>query len=1804
MDKWKWFEDLKLTTLNFKEKTMKRSLKSSKHWLWEIADLKSVRKVFGIWTLAACLVALSVAMSGSAWAATDCNAVTEIPAAECQELLSLYNSTNGANWINKTGWNQTNTPCSWDGVTCSVGHVIYIKLSNNGLNGTIPDFKLPKLELLSLFNTPPLSGISNQLSGSIPNFSNSPNLDSIYINGNQLTGSIPKFNLLLLSRLNLKDNLLSGIIPNLNFATFSTLSLSNNCGLIAYDSAQETLLNSKNATWQQPNPACPVPKVAFNISKTGNGSVSSSPAGISCGSDCTEDYALNSSVTLTATADPGYVFKSWGGACSGTSSAVNITMDAAKNCTAAFDVIVYPNISVTPATYDFEDLNVGSSFTPTQTFTVSNNGAGSLNIGNLTITNSDDFTVSGCSGKTLVPSQTCEIQVTPSPKSVGVKTATISIPSDDPDTSNLTVSVKVNGVSIQKPLIPLSSDGMGQGSTVTPSVLKSSKVTQTDVMSCGKWVPVGFGVKDPYGYTDARVLAIAYDKKNNWLYVGGSFKKATDKNGDQVVNGIAKWNPATETWSPLGSGVSGAAGSDFYVNSLTVDNSGNLYAGGFFTHAGGQLVNRIAKWNGSAWSKLGDGLSAEVASLAIHPTTGVLYAAGKFPTTTPDIFNIVAKYENNAWKTVGAELTGVGYVHSITFDKNGQLYVSGKFTIYLNGNTNMPFSDVAKLVTEGIYSWWAPLADSVGKTWDHGYSFGALSITTDGKGNLYTGGDFRISNIISPYPTVASKIAMNNQTKWTGLTQYGLDYLVAALAVDGENNLYAGGNFSRTEDSPYKEVKRVAKWNGTQWNQLGDGLTGYNGSIVQSLAFDGDSNLYAGGTFDLPGGSNIARWSDCVKPCPEPATIESVGTGSWDKATTWWDATLKQNRIPNSNDVVLVKKGHTVTGVYNTTQTVKGLCNYGTIQSGSKVVETNCRKVCDRWRFGICWDWDRVCDHPTYSSLNLTTSSFMNNYGQIQRISGSVSDAIALKTSGVFSNYPGAKLLSTGGSISVSAKQIANYGAYGSLGVAEITAGTVSTIATQDFSNKGKISGSSTVKVSGLPLYNNGSIAAKTVYLDPQFLSILEDAKIEADEVIIVGGDDAVLDLSGLKEGTIITNKLTIAVGKGGSVDLTGTPANAIQATEVKIFADNIVLEEGKQLTDSVNTSNVTVQPAKILYDVSIIPPGNLAGKMGEVLPVTVAIANTGPKVDTYTISVTSKLGWKVSGVSSAMTVETHEQGELAFNIALPMIGDNEQGEDTLTVTATSQSDPTVSHSLEVKVSAAKQIFETTIDESTGKLIAIDESGNMIDVEQLIKENEEKAQTETLVDENGNPMSGVTIQIGDQAVVTDTNGNWKMPELPAGNYNITMSKDGKVLSSSEFTVGSDGTIVTPEPPKPVTPGIFTVDDTGIVKIDWLYDGGKYQGEFGIFNLAGMETLTPGSPEFIAEAAKRVLSDSEQGYLAFSDLSEGARFSGLLGGEVKDWNAGPYKGVKSFDMTPGTQFATILVPNSTFASLAQNPLTEDPNKRPLFSLVSSNPAYGMYLGQMADVNGMGKAYSYEDKDAATSDKDFNDLIVMITGATADLPSIDDLKSPVVTRAKRDGTDWRTSELGRLILEHVESPAATEDSLSMTVTLNIPTTLLVYDSTGKFIGKAGGTIAGADFELKADGTQTVTLPNPAGNYRVAIQGAATAQSTLTVKTYQGGAEISSAGIPVDIAPHQILTTTISADGHPPVVAPINAATSYDFNGDGVTDNADVSMLVRHWNSCKGQQKYDAFFDVNDDGCITVADIMMVLNAKTVK
>jgi len=77
---------------------------------------------------------------------------------------------------------------------------------------------------------------------------------------------------------------------------------------------------------------------------TGDGTVTGSPAGINCGSDCTEAYKGGTKITLTAKADTDSTFTGWsGGGCSGTATCT-VTMNSDTNVTATFSLVV-PTIS-------------------------------------------------------------------------------------------------------------------------------------------------------------------------------------------------------------------------------------------------------------------------------------------------------------------------------------------------------------------------------------------------------------------------------------------------------------------------------------------------------------------------------------------------------------------------------------------------------------------------------------------------------------------------------------------------------------------------------------------------------------------------------------------------------------------------------------------------------------------------------------------------------------------------------------------------------------------------------------------------------------------------------------------------------------------------------------------------------------------------------------------------------------------------------------------------------------------------------------------------------------------------------------------------------------------------------------------------------------------------------------------------------------------------------------------------------------------------------------------------------------------
>lgn len=125
-------------------------------------------------------------------------------------------------------WNySSNTPCSWNGVSCAEARVIGLSLPNSQLVGSIPsDLGLIEhLQILDLSN--------NSLNGSLPSsFFQALELRLLKLSNNLIVGEVPDsiVQLRSLQFLNLSENALSGKVPtNLaNMHNLTEASLKNN----------------------------------------------------------------------------------------------------------------------------------------------------------------------------------------------------------------------------------------------------------------------------------------------------------------------------------------------------------------------------------------------------------------------------------------------------------------------------------------------------------------------------------------------------------------------------------------------------------------------------------------------------------------------------------------------------------------------------------------------------------------------------------------------------------------------------------------------------------------------------------------------------------------------------------------------------------------------------------------------------------------------------------------------------------------------------------------------------------------------------------------------------------------------------------------------------------------------------------------------------------------------------------------------------------------------------------------------------------------------------------------------------------------------------------------------------------------------------------------------------------------------------------------------------------------------------------------------------------------------------------------
>lgn len=338
------------------------------------------------------------------------------------------------------------------------------------------------------------------------------------------------------------------------------------------------------------------------------------------------------------------------------------------------------------------------------------------------------------------------------------------------------------------------------------------------------WSAVGSGVI-PSGSDNFTAAVETLAVMDGNLYVGGRFSRASSSSGVITTKNIAKWDGSN--WSALGQGL------DNDVTALTVSDN-DLYVGGTFSTAGGVSANRVAKWDGSNWSSFGSGVNGTVRSLAVFD--GTLYAGGEFTAAGGVSANRIAQWDGSNWLPLG---TGAnGHVLSLVADSN-TLYVGGRFTTA----GNIAANHIARWTGSSWSSVSSGVMDGSGSTYVSALVFAGSDLMVGGR--FYTAGDISANNV-----------ARWNGNNWSTFgASSGVNGDVLAFTVVGDN-LYVGGDFTSAAGI---SARSVAMWDGTNWSSLGSGV---NGIVLALAVYDGD--LYAAGEFFSAGNvqaRRIAKWN-------------------------------------------------------------------------------------------------------------------------------------------------------------------------------------------------------------------------------------------------------------------------------------------------------------------------------------------------------------------------------------------------------------------------------------------------------------------------------------------------------------------------------------------------------------------------------------------------------------------------------------------------------------------------------------------------------------------------------------------------------------------------------------------------------------------------------------------------------------------------------------------------------------------------------------------------------------------------------
>jgi hypothetical protein len=376
-----------------------------------------------------------------------------------------------------------------------------------------------------------------------------------------------------------------------------------------------------------------------------------------------------------------------------------------------------------------------------------------------------------------------------------------------------------------------------------------------------QWSPLGQGIGADPGAGLVSSMETLDDGRGPELFASGTF---TAMDG-ALANHVARWDG--KQWSNVGGGFTGPSGNSrvFAIKAFDDGTGPQLYASGTFFSAGDVPANAIARWNGAAWSQVGDGFAsgAALAMQVFDDGAGpALYVGGGFRMADGAVGPNIARWRSGAWSGMGGSFDILNSrVNALAVFKESPqsapvLIAGGKFTT----GTGPGIGNIARW--DG--SAWSSLLNGA-----NGEVRG-LAVYNDGAGDaLYVWGDFTTVNGIS-----SPQIARWTGTAWQAVHWTNNDSIAALHAFNDDDGpaLAVAGTFTSIGGIP---ANRIAVLRQGVWSAFDAGLgnpsscnqatCGYPGAFSLHFVPSGPTaGLYVGGSFRMAGANEsngIARWA-------------------------------------------------------------------------------------------------------------------------------------------------------------------------------------------------------------------------------------------------------------------------------------------------------------------------------------------------------------------------------------------------------------------------------------------------------------------------------------------------------------------------------------------------------------------------------------------------------------------------------------------------------------------------------------------------------------------------------------------------------------------------------------------------------------------------------------------------------------------------------------------------------------------------------------------------------------------------------